>query len=108
MIPEKKCPSCGFQSTGGQYPYLVHFEPLYLAIWEIVAPAAPTIADNDMVLLELPYSLQFNDHVNAICLPREEDEQKFKTDHKCVVAGWGKKHHTDEGTYLPQEGLFGF
>ncbi len=30
-FPEKKCPLCGFNSTGGQYSYLVHFEPLQSA-----------------------------------------------------------------------------
>ncbi len=32
-LPEKKCPSCGFQSTGGQYPYLVNFEPFVSTLY---------------------------------------------------------------------------
>ena len=35
-FPEKKCPLCGFNSTGGQYSYLVHFEPFTKGIFHDV------------------------------------------------------------------------
>ena len=43
--------------------------------------------DNDMVLLKLETALEFNNNVQAACMP--DSDYKPGSDDNCFVSGWG-------------------
>ena len=51
-------------------------------------------APNDIALIELAYDMEFDQSVNAVCLP--DPAQAWSTNTNCTVAGWGYTKH-DEG-----------
>lgn len=57
----------------------------------------PKSLRNDIALLRLQQPVELMDHINVICLPRQnEDFDHYKN---CVANGWGKEYFGRKGSY---------